>query len=90
MACYDLDGDGVEELVTGWSSGKVDARNSRTGEVVFRDVLNHAVAGVLTGDYTQSGRPQILACSQAGEGKLLFQSSNEFLPFRTYIKRSIK
>ncbi|KAG8322904.1 Bardet-Biedl syndrome 2 protein [Homalodisca vitripennis] len=75
LACYDLDGDGVEELITGWSSGKVDARNSRTGEVVFRDVLNQPVAGILTGDYTQSGRTQILACSQGGEVRGYDQSS---------------
>lgn len=69
LSCYDLDGDGVEELVTGWSSGKVDARNSRTGEVVFRDVLNQPIAGIVTGDYTKTGRIQLIACSQGGEGK---------------------
>ncbi|XP_054272128.1 Bardet-Biedl syndrome 2 protein homolog [Macrosteles quadrilineatus] len=67
LASYDIDGDGVEELITGWSNGKVDARNSRTGEVVFRDVLNQPIAGLLRGDYTQSGHPQILACSTGGE-----------------------
>ena len=34
---YDLDGDGVKELITGWSNGKLDARNDRSGEVVFKD-----------------------------------------------------
>lgn len=33
---YDLDGDGVPELITGWSNGKIDARNDRSGEVVFK------------------------------------------------------
>lgn len=67
LACYDIDGDGVEELITGWSSGKVDARNSRTGEVVFRDVLSQPVAGIVIGDYTRGGRMQLIACSQGGE-----------------------
>ena len=33
---YDLDGDGMKELITGWSSGKIDARNDKSGEVVFK------------------------------------------------------
>uniref|UniRef100_A0A1I8F2M2 Bardet-Biedl syndrome 2 protein homolog n=1 Tax=Macrostomum lignano TaxID=282301 RepID=A0A1I8F2M2_9PLAT len=34
---FDLDSDGVPRLITGWSNGKIDARNCRTGEVVFKD-----------------------------------------------------
>ena len=30
---YDLNGDGVQELITGWSSGKLDARSGHNGEV---------------------------------------------------------
>ena len=33
---YDLNGDGVDELITGWSSGKLDARSSHNGEVSLR------------------------------------------------------
>ncbi|XP_073968440.1 BBSome complex member BBS2-like isoform X1 [Rhodnius prolixus] len=67
LSSYDIDGDGVPELITGWSNGKVDARNSRTGEVVFHDVLGHGVAGLVTGDYTMSGKSQLIACSVQGE-----------------------
>ena len=32
---FDLDGDGMKELITGWSSGKLDARNDKSGEVLI-------------------------------------------------------
>ena len=48
---YDLDGDGVKELITGWSNGKLDARNDRSGEVVFKDNFTHPIAGLSLGKY---------------------------------------
>ncbi|GFR70159.1 Bardet-Biedl syndrome 2 protein homolog [Elysia marginata] len=41
---YDLNGDGVPELITGWTNGKVDARSDTTGEVIFKDNFSQAVA----------------------------------------------
>lgn len=65
---YDLNGDGVEELITGWSNGKIDARSSRTGEVIFKDNLNHSVAGIVEGDYRLTGKNDLICCSVEGEG----------------------
>ncbi|XP_050519703.1 Bardet-Biedl syndrome 2 protein homolog isoform X2 [Daktulosphaira vitifoliae] len=64
---YDLDGDGKEELITGWSNGKIDARNSRTGEVVFRDALSSGIAGIVVGDYKRAGKCQLIVVSVTGE-----------------------
>lgn len=33
---FDINGDGVPELIVGWSNGKIDARNSKTGEIIFK------------------------------------------------------
>lgn len=68
MGSYDLDGDGVDELITGWSNGKIDARNSKTGEIIFKDVFVHGVAGIVSGDYRRAGRNQLIVVSQSGEG----------------------
>ena len=51
----------------GWSNGKIDARNDRTGEVVFKDNFNHPIAGLTEGDYRMDGRLELVACGSEGE-----------------------
>ncbi|XP_076471664.1 BBSome complex member BBS2-like [Babylonia areolata] len=67
---YDLNSDGVNELITGWSNGKIDARSDRTGEVIFKDNLAQAVAGIVKGDYRMdatSSTEQLICVSVDGE-----------------------
>lgn len=67
ITSFDLDSDGVPELITGWSNGKIDVRSDRTGEVIFKDNFTNAVAGVVQGDYRQDGRQQLICVSVEGE-----------------------
>ena len=48
---------------------QVDARSDRTGEVVFKDNLAGAIAGIVDADYRMDGKKQLIVCSMDGEGK---------------------
>lgn len=67
LASYDLDGDGVNEVVTGWSNGRVDVRSDQTGEVIYSDVLDSAIQGVAVADFRLTGVDELLAVTQSGE-----------------------
>ncbi|KAM8799385.1 BBSome complex member BBS2 [Eudromia elegans] len=67
ILAFDLNSDGVCELITGWSNGKVDARSDRTGEVIFKDNFASSIAGLVEGDYRMDGNTQLICCSVDGE-----------------------
>ena len=47
VAAFDLDADGEPEIISGWSSGKFEARRAGNGELVYKDTLKGPVAALL-------------------------------------------
>ena len=47
MATFDIDDDGVAELVTGWSNGKFEARNVTDGKVIYKEVLASPISALI-------------------------------------------
>jgi len=69
ICAFDFDGDGIPELVTAWSNGKLDIRNIRNGEVVYKDNFKFPLAGLCTADVNQDGRLHLICCDVEGERK---------------------
>ena len=67
LAAFDLDGDGLNELVSGWSHGRLEVRHQETGELVYKDKFSAGLASVLVGDLRGEGKREIIACSVTGE-----------------------
>jgi len=64
---FDLDGDGVAEVISGWDNGKIEVRNPDTGKVVFRDTLASPIAALCQGDYRNEGQMEVVVCGTSGE-----------------------
>lgn len=70
--CYDLLGNGNNQLITGWTNGKIDCRDVKSGEVLFKDNIGHPIAGIVEADYRGSGKSDLICVSIEGESKFHF------------------
>lgn len=62
-------GGGLSHLISGWSSGRIEARSASSGEVVARDGLSSGIAALLRGQLreTDGGEQELVAVSTDGE-----------------------
>jgi Bardet-Biedl syndrome 2 protein len=67
IRAFDLDGDGVPELVTGLSNGRLEVRNDDNGELIYKDGYSAGVAAIVSADYHLDGREEVIVCCEDGE-----------------------
>lgn len=77
IAAFDLDGDGADELITGWSHGRLEVRHETSGDLIYKDKFAAPVARVLVADYRMDKRDQIIACATDGEVRGYLQATDE-------------
>eukprot|EP00931_Biecheleriopsis_adriatica_P103076 TRINITY_DN77962_c0_g1_i1.p1 TRINITY_DN77962_c0_g1~~TRINITY_DN77962_c0_g1_i1.p1 ORF type:complete len:719 (+),score=177.27 TRINITY_DN77962_c0_g1_i1:174-2330(+) len=65
--CFDLDNDGVPELIAGWENGKVEVRNEKTGEVMCKDYFQAPIAALTHADYRLDGRSTLMCLTTEGD-----------------------
>lgn len=67
ISCFDLDCDGVPELIAGWENGKVEVRNEKTGEVMSKDYFQAPIASLVHADYRMDGRSTLMCLTTEGD-----------------------
>ena len=71
VGCFDLDGDGASELVTGTASGRFEIRDAERGSLYLKESMGGSggagVAAITTGDLRRKGRPELILCSSDGQ-----------------------
>ncbi|KRY30501.1 Bardet-Biedl syndrome 2 -like protein [Trichinella spiralis] len=85
LCLYDIDGDDEQELVTGWSSGKIDFRKCQNGELVAKDHMNSAIVGIEIFGLSAKEGAYLLCCSSSGEvrGYFAYSGQRNLIPVDT-------
>jgi len=63
----DVNNDGHNELVCGWSTGKLQIRKEANGDVIQEIELNFEISKLILGDLNNSGKKQIACFLENGE-----------------------
>ena len=70
LEAYDFDGDGVPEIVSGWSNGSFNVRKDTNGDIIYKGNIGNGsnkIASLLTVDYRLDGKEELIVCGESGE-----------------------
>merc|ERR1740121_649632 len=74
--CFDLDNDGIPELIAGWENGKVEVRNEKSGEVMSKDYFQAPIAALVHADYRLDARSCLMCLTTEGDVRGWLPSSS--------------
>lgn len=77
LDAYDANMDGVPEVIIGWNNGNFQVRKVEDGEIIFKDKLSSAVAGIVICDYRLDGKEEIIVCLESGDVKAYLPADAE-------------
>lgn len=80
LASYDLNADGVPEVISGWSNGLVSVRSIDNGDNLFKFNMGNSVASILRGDYRMDGKEELIVCTTNGDITGYLPSDFELIP----------
>eukprot|EP00747_Dinoflagellata_sp_TGD_P112031 gnl/TRDRNA2_/TRDRNA2_171360_c0_seq1.p1 gnl/TRDRNA2_/TRDRNA2_171360_c0~~gnl/TRDRNA2_/TRDRNA2_171360_c0_seq1.p1 ORF type:complete len:725 (-),score=150.21 gnl/TRDRNA2_/TRDRNA2_171360_c0_seq1:93-2267(-) len=67
ISCFDLDSDGIPELIAGWENGKVEVRNEKTGDIICKDHFQAPIAALVSADYRLDGTNTLMCVTTEGD-----------------------
>jgi Bardet-Biedl syndrome 2 protein len=77
LSSYDINADGIEELLIGWNNGAFHVRNPENGDLMFKDKFSSPVAGIVISDYRKDGREEIIVVCESGDVKAYIPADAE-------------
>jgi hypothetical protein len=66
LISYDLNCDGVPEIISGWSNGLLNIRNIDNGETLYKQIFISPIASLVKGDYRLDDKEELIVCSMNG------------------------
>ena len=68
---YDINNDGINEIICGWNTGKLQVREESNGTIIFEQDLKKEMSKLLLGDLNNQEKKQLICCHSNGESNIV-------------------